>query len=325
MSAMPIWPSIAPLADSAAVATAAKAIPKIKVVDHGGTYNGSAFPAIVTLTGGNGPAAASLEGVAPTVSYCQGNSCSTTPPTKAGTYTVIANFPGSKDYGAAKSAPLIFTIAKATPTVHVTDVGGAYTGLPFPAAVTVTGVKGAAAAGFDGAIPTVIGPALSAQQRPLIATGLEGVIPTVTYCHGSSCSTTPPTQPGTYTAVAIFPGSADYAAAKSSLVTFKIIPGVVQVNQGNFQQQVIESQVPVLVDFSATWCEWCQKEAPVLAQLAQDRTDIKIVEIDVDANPALVQEFNVTAIPRLLLFKNGQKVADTLGYQTEPELLPMLG
>ena len=62
-----------------------------------------------------------------------------------------------------------------------------------------------------------------------------------------------------------------------------------------------------------------------MAQLAQDRTDIKVVEIDYDANPSLVQQFNVTAIPRLLVFKNGQKVADTLGYQTEAQLLAMLG
>ncbi|MGO9108637.1 MAG: thioredoxin domain-containing protein [Thermoguttaceae bacterium] len=412
MSAMPVWPCVVPLGRSAAYVTGAKAIPKINVVDLGGAYNGLAFPATVTVTGGKGPAAKSLEGVTPTVTYCLGNSCSSTPPTKAGTYTVTANFPGSKDYAAVKSSPVTFTIAKATPTVHVTDAGGTYNGLPFPATVTVTGSSGSAAASFESLSPTLIGPVLPKQQRPLsaaslegvtpmvtyclgnscsstpptkagtytvianfpgsadyaavksapvtftivkatptlhvtdvggvynglafpatltvmggkgsAATSLEGVTPTVIYCHGNSCSSTPPIQPGTYTASANFPGSADYAAAKSTPVTFTIIPGIVTVTAANFQQQVIESPVPVLVDFTAVWCEWCQKEAPILEQLAQDRTDIKVVEIDYDANPSLVQQFNVNAIPRLLLFKNGQKVADTLGYQTESQLLGML-
>ena len=300
MSAVPGWPAYVPhWGPVPALAPAAKAAPKINVVDHGGTYNGSAFPATVTVTGTKGPAAASLEGVSPTLSYCLGNSCSSTPPSQPGTYTVVATFSGSADYAAAKSAPLTFTIAKAIPTIQVADAGGAYTGLPFPATVTVTGGN-------------------------RLAASLEGVSPTLSYCLGNSCSSTPPTQPGTYTVVATFPGSADYAAAKSAPLTFTITTAIVTVTSANFQQQVLESSVPVLVDFSATWCEWCQKEAPVLQQLAQDRTDIKVVEIDYDANPSLVQQFNVNAIPRLFLFESGQKVADTLGYQTESQLLAML-
>ena len=196
--------------------------------------------------------------------------------------------------------PALAPAAKAAPKINVVDHGGTYNGSAFPATVTVTGTKGPAAA------------------------SLEGVSPTLSYCLGNSCSSTPPTQPGTYTVVATFPGSADYAAAKSAPLTFTITTAIVTVTSANFQQQVLESSVPVLVDFSATWCEWCQKEAPVLQQLAQDRTDIKVVEIDYDANPSLVQQFNVNAIPRLFLFESGQKVADTLGYQTEAQLLAML-
>ena len=331
MSAMPIWTCIVPVATPPALATAAKATPKINVVDQGGAYNGLPFPATVTVTGVKGPAAASLEGVTPTVSYCLGSFCSSTPPTQAGTYTVVATFPGSADYAAAKSPPLTFTIAKAVPTFHATDAGGAYTGTPFPATVTVTGVKGPAATSLEGVTPTVsycLGSSCSstpptqagtytvvatfpgsadyaaAKSPPLTftiakatptvhlteaggaytglpfpaavtmtgvkgaaAASLEGVAPTVTYCQGAFSLSSPPIQPGTYTVVAAFPGSADYGAAKSAPVTFTITPGIVTVTAATFQQQVLESPVPVLVDFSATWCEWCQKQAPILRNL----------------------------------------------------------
>ena len=181
--------------------TIAKATPTVSVTDAGGTYNGSPFPATVTVKGVSGSVTASLEGVTPTVTYCQGSSCSSTPPTQAGTYTATADFPGSADYAAVTSTPVTFTIAKATPTVSVTDAGGTYNGSPFPATVTVKGVSGSAAA------------------------NLEGVTPTVTYCQGSSCSSTPPTQAGTYTVTADFPGSTDYAAVTSTPVTFTIAPG----------------------------------------------------------------------------------------------------
>ena len=280
--------------------TIAQATPTIQVTDTGGTYNGLPFPATVTVASIDGTAAASLEGVTPIVTYCQGNSCSTTPPTQAGTYTAYATFPGSTDYAETTSAMVTFTIAQASPTIQVTDSNGTYNGLPFPATVTVTGVDGSAAA------------------------SLEGVTPIVTYCQGNSCSTTPPTQVGTYTVEATFLGSTDYAPAKSATVTFTVAAGIVTVTQDTFQQQVIDSPVPVLVDFSATWCSWCQQEVPVLQQLAADRPDIKVAEIDYDTNPTLVQKYNVTAIPRLLVFQNGQKVADTLGYQTEAQLLTLL-
>ena len=196
---------------------------------------------------------------------------------------------------------MTFTIAKATPTVNVTDAGGTYNGSAFPATVTVTGVQGSAVA------------------------SLEGVTPTVTYCQGNSCSSTPPTQAGTFTVTANFPGSADYAAAQSVPVTFTIASGIVHVTSANFQQQVMQSQVPVLVDFYADWCEWCQKQTPILETIAGERPDVKVAEINVNESPALAQQFNVDAIPRLMVFRNGQKVADAVGLQTETQLLAMLG
>ena len=136
MSAMPVWPSIAPSAPPAAFATVAKAIPKINVVDHGGIYNGFAFPANVTVTGGKCSAAASLEGVTPMVTYCCGNSCTSPRRPRRAPIRSSPLSPAAQDYAAAKSTPVTFTIAKATPTIHVTDAGGTYNGLPFPATVT---------------------------------------------------------------------------------------------------------------------------------------------------------------------------------------------
>ena len=90
-------------------------------------------------------------------------------------------------------------------------------------------------------------------------------------------------------------------------------------------REVMQSTVPVLVDFSADWCGWCQEQLPILEKIAQERPGIKVVEINVDNNPALAAQFNVDYIPRLMVFRNGQKVADAVGLQTEAQLLAMLG
>jgi hypothetical protein len=177
--------------------------------DAGGTYNGGAFPA--TVAGVSGTAASTLEGVGLVCTYyigtgTGGSSLGSTAPTSAGTYTVVASFPGSADYAAAHSGPLTFTIKKATPTLSLSDAGGTYNGSAFTAASLVCGVVG----GVD--------------KTP--AATLERVRPTLTYYVGStvngSGSAAAPTSAGTYTVVATFPGSADYAVASSSPLTFTI-------------------------------------------------------------------------------------------------------
>jgi hypothetical protein len=129
-----------------------------------------------------------------------------TAPTAAGTYCVLASFAGSTDYLPAALTPLAFHIKQAKPTVQVTDAGGTYTGNPFTAAATVAGVV----AGVD--------------TTP--ASSLEGTGLTLLYYAGSSAygtgSPTAPSAVGTYTVVASFAGSTDYAAAHSNAVTFKI-------------------------------------------------------------------------------------------------------
>ncbi len=156
------------------------------------------------MAGLTGAAAVSLESVTLKLTYYAGATASGSPlagaPTSVGTYTVVAAFPGSTDYGPAKAA-LTFAIAKATPKVAVRDAGGTYNTKPFPATATVAGVTGTA------------------------ASTLEGVSPKLTYYAGATASGTPlagaPVGAGTYTVVAVFPGSADYAAAMAS-ATFTI-------------------------------------------------------------------------------------------------------
>ena len=132
-------------------------------------------------------------------------------PVVAGTYTVVATFPGSADYRSATSLPLKFIIDQATPSVTVGDGGGTYDGSPYAATALVAGVV----AGIDST------PALF----------LESVNPTVSYYAGSldaqqAAGATPlpgaPADVGTYTAMASFPGSTDYLLAQSRPVTFVI-------------------------------------------------------------------------------------------------------
>ncbi len=191
-------------AKAAVTIAIAKAIPKVAVKDAGGTYNGHPFPATATVAALAGTAAPSLEGISPTVTYYAGTSATGSPlagaPVGAGTYTVVATFPGSADYGPAK-ASATFVIARATPKVAVRDAGGTYNAKAFPATATVAGISGA------------------------VAPSLERVSPTLTYFAGAAASGRPlggaPSTAGTYTVVAAFPGSADYAAAKAS-ATFAI-------------------------------------------------------------------------------------------------------
>jgi hypothetical protein len=172
------------------------AIPTVSVSDAGGTYNGQAFPATATVAGLDGIPVSSLEGVSPSLVYYAGNIALPGAPSTAGTYTVVASFGGSADYAAA-SAGTTFTIGVATPTVSVSDAGGTYNGSAFAATGTVTGVSG---------VP---------------ASSLEGVSPALIYYAGNTALPGAPSGAGTYTVVASFAGSADYAAASAS-ATFTI-------------------------------------------------------------------------------------------------------
>ncbi|MDF2698739.1 MAG: thioredoxin [Haloplasmataceae bacterium] len=93
---------------------------------------------------------------------------------------------------------------------------------------------------------------------------------------------------------------------------------LLKADANNFEEN-IKSGV-VLVDFYADWCGPCKMIAPILEQVSQEYTDVNIVKLNVDTAPTVAEQFGVQSIPTLILFKDGQKVAQTLGFQPKEML-----
>jgi thioredoxin 1 len=94
------------------------------------------------------------------------------------------------------------------------------------------------------------------------------------------------------------------------------------VTDKNFQTEVIESTIPVLVDFWAAWCGPCIKLGPVLEEIAKERKgQVKICKVDVEENPALSAKFNIRNIPFVVFMKDGQKVSELVGFQGKQAIL----
>ena len=92
----------------------------------------------------------------------------------------------------------------------------------------------------------------------------------------------------------------------------------------NFDQEVLNSDKPVLIDFWAPWCGPCQMVLPIIAELAEELTDVKVCKVNVDENIELAQKFRVMSIPTLLIVKNGDVVKREVGAKSKEEILSML-
>jgi thioredoxin 1 len=97
------------------------------------------------------------------------------------------------------------------------------------------------------------------------------------------------------------------------------------VTDATFRSDVLQSDKPVLVDFWADWCQPCRKVAPLLEEIASEMGDkVSIVKLDIDANPATTQAYQVMSVPTLTLFKDGEPVRSILGARPKSDLIRMI-
>ena len=98
---------------------------------------------------------------------------------------------------------------------------------------------------------------------------------------------------------------------------------VLTITKDNFDQEVIKSDKPVLLDFWAAWCGPCRMVGPVVDKIAEEHPEYKVGKIDVDAQPELAGQFSVMSIPTLLVFKEGKMVNKPVGVASKEALLKM--
>ena len=95
----------------------------------------------------------------------------------------------------------------------------------------------------------------------------------------------------------------------------------VEVNDSNFDQMVLQSKTPVLVDFWAVWCGPCRMVAPVVEELAGEyEGKVTFAKLNVDENPKTASQYGIMSIPTLLIFKDGAPVSNIVGFRPKPEL-----
>ena len=93
----------------------------------------------------------------------------------------------------------------------------------------------------------------------------------------------------------------------------------------NFEKEVLKSEKPVIVDFWAEWCGPCRMTAPVLEEISEERQDIKLCKVNVDDEGELANKYGVSAIPTVILFRNGEPDKTSVGYFAKEALLKNLG
>lgn len=98
----------------------------------------------------------------------------------------------------------------------------------------------------------------------------------------------------------------------------------INITKNNFQSEVLNSEKPVLLDFWASWCGPCRRVSPIVDEIADERSDLKVGKINVDEQPELASQFQIMSIPTLIVIKNGEITNRSVGVSPKQQILSML-